>query len=85
MKTIFFQRHEPWTAPKAVQESINCVLGVHYPERIVDLAVASARNIAAMNDIRNALIIIDGPPSHCRPSNEEEVRRFFWLDTNNTV
>lgn len=65
-----------------LQEHVECIVGVHYPERIIDLAVASKRNMQAMATLRQALIENgapeDGPP-HCRPSNEEEIRQIFWL------
>ena len=28
--------YEPWKAPKSVQEKVGCVIGIDYPERIVD-------------------------------------------------
>lgn len=58
------------------QERYECLIGVHYPERIIDLAKATNHNMLAMMALRNSLIT---PPPHCRPSNEEEVRQFFWL------
>jgi len=58
------------------QEQYECLIGVHYPERIIDLSMAVKRNMLAMKSLRNSLIT---PPPHCRPSNEEEVRQFFWL------
>ncbi|XP_037947512.1 cryptochrome-1 [Teleopsis dalmanni] len=74
--------HEPWRMPMELQENVECVIGVHYPERMIDLSLASKRNMLAMRTLRDALIAEgapnDGPP-HCRPSNEEEVRQFFWL------
>lgn len=68
--------------PQETQENYECVIGVQYPERIVDLAKVSKRNTLAMQALRKSLIAggapDDGPP-HCRPSNEEEVHQFFWL------
>lgn len=29
--------HEPWTMPQGIQNKLPCVIGVHYPERIIDL------------------------------------------------
>ncbi|KAM7361384.1 circadian regulator cryptochrome [Cochliomyia hominivorax] len=74
--------HEPWRMPLHVQESVNCLIGVHYPDRLIDLNVASQRNMLAMRALRNSLIAEGAPdngPPHCRPSNEEEIRTFFWL------
>lgn len=79
---FILNRHEPWRMTSAVQNELNCVIGVHYPERIIDLAEASKRNMLAIRALRNALIADGAPqegPPHCRPSNEEEIRHFFWL------
>jgi deoxyribodipyrimidine photo-lyase len=29
--------HEPWKMPLAVQEEINCIIGIHYPKPVIDL------------------------------------------------
>ncbi|XP_039961054.1 cryptochrome-1 [Bactrocera tryoni] len=74
--------HEPWRMPQEMQENYECVIGVQYPERIVDLAKVSKRNTLAMQTLRQSLIAGGAPdegPPHCRPSNEEEVHQFFWL------
>nr|ACJ08741.1 cryptochrome [Sarcophaga bullata] len=74
--------HEPWRMPMNIQEDSDCVIGIHYPERLIDLNVACKRNTIAMRTLRNALIAEGAPdngPPHCRPSNEEEIRNFFWL------
>lgn len=68
--------------PLNVQEAVDCLIGVHYPERLIDLNVASQRNMLAMRTLRNSLIAEGAPdngPPHCRPSNEDEIRTFFWL------
>lgn len=68
--------------PLNIQEDSDCVIGIHYPERLIDLNVASKRNMLAMRALRNSLIAEGAPdegPPHCRPSNEEEIRNFFWL------
>lgn len=80
--SVFFFSHEPWTAPYIVQKNVSCIIGVHYPKRIVDLPTALIRNNAAMNDLRTKLIAHGAPfngPPHCRPSNNDEIRKFFWL------
>lgn len=75
--------HEPWKTPQEIQEQAECIIGIHYPNRIIDLNAASKQNNMAMTALRNALIAdgapSDGPP-HCRPFNEEEIRQFFWLN-----
>lgn len=78
---IFFSfkksSHEPWTAPTSLQKTLGCVIGVDYPNRIVDLEAASKRNIAEMQKIRE--LLSDGTPPHCRPSNDREIRDFLLL------
>ena len=63
----------------ATQENSECIIGQHYPQLIVNLTVASARNTAKMNALQQALVNEGTPPPHCRPSNEQEIRNFFWL------
>ena len=38
--------YEPWKAPLDVQKESKCVVGVDYPERIVDHDVVSKKNIS---------------------------------------
>uniref|UniRef100_A0A6S9LDJ6 Cryptochrome/DNA photolyase FAD-binding domain-containing protein n=1 Tax=Heterosigma akashiwo TaxID=2829 RepID=A0A6S9LDJ6_HETAK len=40
--------YEPWLAPKSMQESCGCVIGVDYPEPIVDHSIISKENMAKM-------------------------------------
>lgn len=65
------------------QEKAECIIGIHYPNPMIDLALATERNMKAMRDLRMSLTAAAGAPDktppHCRPSNEEEVRHFFWL------
>jgi cryptochrome len=68
---------EPWKAPIDVQREANCIVGQHYPERMVNHQEASARNRQYMQKIRERLM--EKPPSHCCPTNEEEARQFMWL------
>ncbi|XP_049951179.1 cryptochrome-1 [Schistocerca serialis cubense] len=68
--------YEPWKAPLEVQERAGCVIGKHYPERIVDHQDVSRRNKQYMQQVRDMLM---KAPPHCCPSNEEETRQFMWL------
>ncbi|XP_075231989.1 circadian regulator cryptochrome isoform X2 [Lycorma delicatula] len=73
--------YEPWKAPLEVQEKYGCVIGKHYPERIVDHRKASEYNRKKMEDIRKH--VLSNIP-HCCPSSTDEVRQFMWLpDTCN--
>lgn len=41
--------YEPWKAPKSVQDVANCVIGVHYPKRIVDHDKIHKENLQKMS------------------------------------
>ena len=49
---------EPWLAPKSVQEQAKCIIGVDYPNPIVQHDVASKQNIQRMK------CAYDGVPFH---------------------
>ena len=68
--------HQPWMTPKAIQEENECIIGQHYPSPIIDLAQMSQINCDRMKKIRESLI--DDQP-HVRPSNDDEIRTFFWI------
>jgi cryptochrome len=68
--------HEPWKMSTVLQESVECVIGHHYPQPIIDLQQAMKINSNRMKQIRESLV--DNKP-HVRPSNEEEIRTFFWI------
>jgi len=40
--------YEPWTAPLALQKKANCIIGVDYPNPIVDHAQVSKSNMGRM-------------------------------------
>jgi cryptochrome len=46
--------YEPWTAPKAVQEKAGCIIGIDYPEPLVDHAKASQENKSKMKEAYEA-------------------------------
>jgi cryptochrome len=68
--------HQPWMTPIEIQEDYECIIGQNYPRPIIDLAQASQINCNRMKSIRESLI--ESRP-HVRPSNEEEIRTFFWM------
>lgn len=77
---FFVGRHEPWRMPLSEQKRSKCIIGEHYPKRIIDFVKAAESNMTAMRNLRQDLM--EGgaaPPPHCRPSDEAEVRQFFWL------
>ena len=47
---------EPWTAPRAVQEKANCVIGVDYPTPMVEHQKASKHCYNLMMEVRNKLL-----------------------------
>lgn len=72
--------HEPWKAPPEVQEQCGCIIGKDYPAPMVNLAEVNKCNANKMNIIRQKLLDQGGStPAHCRPSDMDEVRQFFWL------
>lgn len=75
--------HEPWNTPLLNQAISGCAIGVSYPDRMIDLSLAFKRNMVAMNVLREQLncgrCFV---PPHCRPSNEEEIMKFFWLSNS---
>lgn len=88
MITSFICRHQPWLAPTSIQEESGCVIGKHYPEPMIDLARAGERNAKAMIEIRQ-LVTKEGEntplPEHCRPSNDEEICKFFWINQESSL
>ena len=75
----FLLSFSPWKAPEEVQRQSKCIIGVDYPEPIIDLTLTSQRNTKMMQSIGEKLIINGKAPDHCRPSNIDEIRHFFWL------
>ncbi|CRK90905.1 CLUMA_CG004594, isoform A [Clunio marinus] len=68
--------HEPWRAPIDIQEDIECIIGQDYPSPMIDIVQALQINCNRMKKIRESLI--ESQP-HVRPSNEDEIRTFFWI------
>lgn len=72
--------HEPWNTPLLNQAISGCAMGVSYPDRMIDLSLAVKRNLMAMNVLRDQLNCGRSfEPPHCRPSNEDEIKKFYWL------
>lgn len=74
--------HEPWKTPLSTQREYGCIIGERYPAPIIDLTSAFEINSNRMKTIRESLI--DTQP-HVRPSNEEEIRNFFWIDDDKSI
>ena len=55
---------EPWTAPKAVQEKAQCIIGVDYPSPIVEHQKASKQCRYLMNEVRDKLLQINNGTVH---------------------
>lgn len=75
--------HQPWLAPVEVQEDVECVIGQNYPMPMIDLAQASHINCNRMKKIRDTLTADLQP--HVRPSNDEEIRNFFWIADESSI
>lgn len=66
-----------------LQNECQCVIGIHYPQPMIDYKEAAKRNRIKMKNIREHLLNeSEKQPEHCRPSNENEIRQFFWLSHN---
>lgn len=74
--------HEPWRTPLSSQQGFDCIIGEAYPAPIVDLANAMEINSKRMKKIRESLI--ETQP-HVRPSNDEEIRNFFWIADDQAI
>lgn len=74
--------HEPWKVPKTSQIGFNCVIGENYPHPIINITQAMEINSKRMKNIRESLI--ESHP-HVRPSNEEEIRTFFWISEDASI
>lgn len=74
--------HQPWLMSIDIQEKIECIIGQDYPEPMIDLDKAAQINSQKMKNIRDSLI--ETRP-HIRPSNEDEIRLFFWMQDETQV
>lgn len=67
--------HQPWLCPIEIQQKNNIIVGETYPFPMLDLAQATILNSIRMKSIRESII----SKPHVRPSNENEIRNFFWI------
>lgn len=74
--------HQPWEASLDIQEDAGCMIGDDYPAPIIDVVRATQINCDRMKRIRDSLI--EAQP-HVRPSNEEEIRNFFWIADDESI
>uniref|UniRef100_T1H4I7 Uncharacterized protein n=1 Tax=Megaselia scalaris TaxID=36166 RepID=T1H4I7_MEGSC len=63
--------------PEDLQKEISCIIGIHYPERVIDLKASLEKNKKSMHKLRDMLMGEGETPAHCRPSNDDEIRQFF--------
>ncbi|XP_074647612.1 cryptochrome-1-like [Tubulanus polymorphus] len=68
---------QPWRAPRAVQEKANCIVGVDYPQPMVDHKAVSTVNMKRMKELRD--LLHEKVPPHCAPSGAQEISEFSWL------
>lgn len=63
-----------------LQLQYKCIIGVNYPQPMVDFKEVSSKNRQTMRNIRDKMLEDDiEQPEHCRPSCDDEIRQFFWL------
>lgn len=67
--------HTPWMALMEIQEEKEIILGQNYPLPMLDLNQAMQINCQRMKNIRESIV----STPHVRPSNENEIRNFFWI------
>jgi cryptochrome len=67
--------HTPWMTPMNIQEECEIILGQNYPLPMIDLTQMMQINCERMKNIRESII----SKPHVRPSNENEIRNFFWI------
>ncbi|XP_052810769.1 cryptochrome-1-like [Mya arenaria] len=70
---------EPWKAPRSVQEKAGCIIGVDYPEPMVDHRKASKDCYNMMSEVKMKLAASGKELEHCGPANSDEVSKFVWL------
>ena len=65
-----------------VQKRANCIVGRDYPSPIVDHKTASQHNSRNMEELQKLLLTRCNmeEPDHIKPSNENEVKKFFNID-----
>ena len=78
--------YTPWKAPIEVQKEAGCVIGVDYPAPIVDHKEVTKRNKNTMEELQAVLMKKCNmeQPQHIKPSNEDEIKVFFGLQSNET-
>ena len=67
--------HQPWLCPTEVQQKNEIIVGKTYPLPMLDLTQSTQLNCQRMKSIRDSIIA----KPHVRPSNENEIRNFFWI------
>lgn len=67
--------HTPWMAPQDIQEESEILMGQTYPLPMIDLTQMMQINCQRMKNIRESIV----SKPHVRPSNENEIRNFFWI------
>lgn len=65
------------------QTEYQCIIGIHYPQTMIDFKEAVKKNRETMKNIRDQLLKeSETQPEHCRPSSKDEIRKFFWLSND---
>jgi len=72
--------YSPWKAPLDVQKEAGCIIGMDYPQPMVDNLKTQKRNTETMRNFQTVLLTGNREePPHVKPSNESEVESFFRL------
>lgn len=75
--------HEPWKAPLYVQEDANCIIGVDYPEPILDHDEAFKENLAKLQQFfhsekREVFETFLNDKNVLKPANADEFKNFIY-------
>ena len=71
---------EPWKAPLDKQEEAGCIIGVDYPEPIVDHEEMSKENLAKLRQFFHSERSKRMFDSFLKPANDDEYRLFTYAD-----
>ena len=64
-----------------MQEEAGCIIGKDYPAPMVDHKVSAARNCRSMVELQEMLLKkCNMVPDHIKPSDENEVKKYFKVD-----
>lgn len=67
--------HTPWLLPEGMQQSLGCVIGLHYPAPIVDHAVAAREAQRRLHEAHERPVNLEQPVDSAEPAPRRSVPR----------